>query len=612
MPFSAALRPTLGPRTLADEVGRSLSLLLLAAVLMTSVVGARLVWDGVRLRPEVQRSERAAMAVEAAHVDLVDMETGLRAYLASGQDAFLAPYRLAEQRVRADQAALVADAPRESTAAVVAFEVAQRRWIDGWATVAVSPDRPRPGDAAALSDFLVRGKVLFDDYRACERVLSDELRRDIAAARWTESRIISGSGFVVLGIGLVTVALVTRRRRRVRAELDEPMRELGDGVARLLDGRLVGPALTPRGPRDLQVLARGLNELTELLADKERASSVARAVAEEHARQTRLVLGVAREIAGSLNLRYVLEAAAEAASDIAHSRTVRLWLTAEGGAALLDLAFDTSYGRAGHGESAEMAFGVGPGGRAAKYGRPSHGEGPEIVDGAVVALPLIVGARVVGVLEAVAAPGADAGSDAGVVTALETLATHAAAAIESARLHETAQEQSLKDALTALPNRRLLDQTLSVEVERSIRHSRSLSVLFVDLDHFKSLNDRFGHAYGDTVLQQVATVLRDTLRTGDSAYRLGGEEFVVVLPETPQDAAVQVAERIRAAVSAPVSPHGRATVTTSVGVATLPEHGATPAALVAAADAALYRAKSLGRDQVAVAEQVAGLVPAPR
>ncbi|MDI6870426.1 MAG: diguanylate cyclase [Bacillota bacterium] len=188
---------------------------------------------------------------------------------------------------------------------------------------------------------------------------------------------------------------------------------------------------------------------------------------------------------------------------------------------------------------------------------------------------------------------------------LRTLAAHAAMAIENARLHEEAEEQSVRDALTGLYNVRRLQLRLAEELRRAERYRRELSFLMLDIDHFKRYNDTYGHLQGDRVLRRVADVVTQNVRTVDQVFRYGGEEICVLLPETPRLKAMLVAERIRIAVAA-CSFSGEdgqdlGRVTVSVGVASFPHDAATPQELIARADAALYRAKAQGRNQVAAA-----------
>jgi diguanylate cyclase (GGDEF)-like protein len=166
---------------------------------------------------------------------------------------------------------------------------------------------------------------------------------------------------------------------------------------------------------------------------------------------------------------------------------------------------------------------------------------------------------------------------------------------------------SVTDALTGLYNRRHLMGTLANEVQRSRRLRRTFSVLMADVDHFKPYNDTNGHLAGDAALVKVAEILRKATRGVDSVARYGGEEFLIMLLEAPLATAAIVGERIRARVASEPFEGGK--VTMSIGIAEYPSHGDTPEELIASADAAMYRAKSEGRDRVLVAS--GGIPPVP-
>ncbi|MFC6015092.1 diguanylate cyclase [Plantactinospora solaniradicis] len=217
----------------------------------------------------------------------------------------------------------------------------------------------------------------------------------------------------------------------------------------------------------------------------------------------------------------------------------------------------------------------------------------------------------VGVLALYDRLGSDEFDDADLVT-LGTFAGHAAVAVDNVRVHEEAQRLSLTDPLTGLWNYRYLKESVRREIERASRFGRMLSVLALDLDRFKEVNDTYGHAAGDAVLAEFAARIRGAMREVDLAFRQGGEEFVVLLPETDARGAATVAERLGAAVRetpiairprpgviAPV--RAQVSVTVSVGVAVYPDHAATGPQLLVAADEALYAAKAAGRDTYRVA-----------
>jgi diguanylate cyclase (GGDEF)-like protein len=163
------------------------------------------------------------------------------------------------------------------------------------------------------------------------------------------------------------------------------------------------------------------------------------------------------------------------------------------------------------------------------------------------------------------------------------------------------RQLATKDELTGLLNRREFDRILADEAERAVRFGHALSVLMIDVDHFKHVNDSHGHPVGDAVLQEVARRISSQVRTVDRLARFGGEEFAAVLVQSDRAAAVDVAERICRAVDmlpVPAGPELSLNVAVSVGVATMAADATTPAALVAAADKALYAAKAGGRNRV--------------
>ncbi|SCL61961.1 GGDEF domain-containing protein [Micromonospora chersina] len=207
-----------------------------------------------------------------------------------------------------------------------------------------------------------------------------------------------------------------------------------------------------------------------------------------------------------------------------------------------------------------------------------------------------------GVLALYDRPGADEFDDGDLVT-LRTFAGHAAVAVENVRVHEEAQRLSLTDPLTGLWNYRYLRESIRREVERANRFGRMLSVLALDLDRFKDVNDTWGHAAGDAVLIEFARRVRGEIREVDLAFRQGGEEFVVLLPETDARGATIVAERLGSVVrDQPVRVEGHngepiaVPVTVSIGIAVYPDHAAGGQQVLDAADDALYAAKAAGRD----------------
>lgn len=184
-----------------------------------------------------------------------------------------------------------------------------------------------------------------------------------------------------------------------------------------------------------------------------------------------------------------------------------------------------------------------------------------------------------------------------------TVAEQISLALANLRLQETLRGQSVRDALTGLFNRRYLEESLEREINRAQRSRKSLGVIMLDVDHFKRVNDTYGHEAGDAVLRELASLLQSSLRKGDLACRYGGEEFTLILPDASLEDAHQKAEHLRATAEQLAVHHGARTmaITLSLGVAAFPDHGGSGEVILQCADAALYRAKSEGRNRAVAA-----------
>jgi diguanylate cyclase (GGDEF)-like protein len=183
-------------------------------------------------------------------------------------------------------------------------------------------------------------------------------------------------------------------------------------------------------------------------------------------------------------------------------------------------------------------------------------------------------------------------------------ASQVALSLASLQLRETLREQSIRDPLTLLFNRRFLEESLERELQLAGRKKQSTAILFLDLDHFKRFNDTFGHDAGDLVLQSLADLFRNFFRTTDICCRYGGEEFAIILPESTSVDAATRADALRSEVKnlrLQYKKHPLGPLTVSVGVAAFPEHGSTSEELLKIADECLYESKARGRDVVTVA-----------
>ncbi len=216
-----------------------------------------------------------------------------------------------------------------------------------------------------------------------------------------------------------------------------------------------------------------------------------------------------------------------------------------------------------------------------------------------ICLPIIQSGSVGSVVQLLA-PGGDGPALQEKITLLRAYLREAAPVLEAKRLMDTLRESTLRDAMTGLHNRRFLEEYVDTMAATTARRDSSLSVMMLDLDYFKKVNDTYGHDVGDTILKSLAKVLQQNVRASDMVIRYGGEEFMVILQDTSRQAADAVAEKIRASVEA-MKLQVAGTVlqkTISIGIADYPEDGETMWQVIKYADVALYQAKEQGRNRV--------------
>ncbi len=221
-------------------------------------------------------------------------------------------------------------------------------------------------------------------------------------------------------------------------------------------------------------------------------------------------------------------------------------------------------------------------------------------------LPMTVGEEVVGTVVCGATGKGALSEDA--VRMLGVLAMQAAGAIERGRLFEKTERMATTDGLTGLNNHRTFQDLLDGHLAAARRYGRQVSLIICDVDHFKSVNDTYGHPVGDKVLKGVSRILRAEARDTDVVARYGGEEFAVILPETDTEGAKVIANRIREKIAANTvqTELGPLNVTISLGVSTFPAHGDEKQDVIDRADQALYGAKHGGRNRVVCADEVSG------
>ena len=418
---------------------------------------------------------------------------------------------------------------------------------------------------------------------------------------WTPA--LAGSGVLgpTLAILLPAVVLAGVIGWLLASTVVLPIGRAAD-VARAVAGGDLKQTLEPSGARELADLARALNlmsaTLDARLGELERSRDELR----------RSLSRMGQTLSSSLDLNRTLAAVVETAIDtLAADRGLLRLFTAER---------DALYVKVGRGVGRDLPrlpAGVGLAGHIARTGSalrlPADAEQAPAPDPGepqaphVLAVPMVGRGRVMGVLQLLRDDPQEPFSQDDLDT-LRSFAAQASVAVENVILHHEAQRLSVTDPLTGLWNFRYFQLQADRELESAARFERPLSLLIVDIDHFKDVNDRYGHQVGDDVLVEVGRRIQAATRVPDVVARYGGEEFVILLPGTDFDGAMATAERIRHAVGGQpvtvtaVGDVAPVNVSSSLGVATHPRHGETVAALLRSADAAMYTAKTRGRDRV--------------
>jgi diguanylate cyclase (GGDEF)-like protein len=594
--------------SLSERFGRAfgaVALLIAATLVLTGVCFAAVLGY---YEPSISTLLAGGDAVDGAHDGMLDEETGLRGYLDSGDQIFLGPYYLGRSEIAQGNAASVDLATISGlTGPMIDLRVAQQRWISEWATPALASGKAESG-ATQVEAFLLQGKALFDAYRATDNAVNTIVDADIGGEQEAEHDLV----LVMLGLVAMALAITTvvarRQSRRLRAAVVEPIDDLVMTMRRVGSGDLTARP-TSSGPPELREVAAELTRMTDTLAEERSRIVSMEADARSQAARLGLIVSVGREISGSLSLRYVAEAVTKAALTIGGFSAARMWLIDDARRELT--VVHTAGDHAGSTDDREtVQLGEGLIGRAGQFGRTLSTQSigdlatEYTVDMSVaaMALPMIVGARIVGVLELTS--GLPIRLDASKLDVVHSLTGQAASAVEAARFHQRADELSHTDVLTRLPNRRRLEVDLAAEVARSTRYNRPVAFIMLDVDHFKSVNDVHGHQAGDEILSEFQSAFNASLRETDTAYRYGGEEFCVILRETDGEAAAVVAERLRGVIAQRFAGlDGSPMVTASLGIAVMPDDAADAASLVAAADRAMYQAKASGRNLVMRAER---------
>ena len=439
-----------------------------------------------------------------------------------------------------------------------------------------------------------------------EPALRTEVAQVFLNATWFLTLFVLTLGATVV---LAVRVFVSRRIARLAAIMKRA--EDGDLVVRAPDlGRdeLGGLALAFN-----RMLAR-LTDLKAIEIDTQRDLERARtdlelkAELENRVAELQILYDLARTIASSLDLNEVLQRVTTVVPvKLQVAKFSVMLLNADGKLEVLK-AHPPNVGSEG------LTFSIGEGvcGRAAELRRSWYvadlekddlfkvrGEGLK-ERGCLLAVPMVRGDELLGVLNFERPRKSDFGPEE--MEFFAAVADQVGLAVQNARLHEQTVALSITDPLTGVPNRRHLFQQLDAEIARAGRFDTPLTMLMIDIDHFKHLNDAAGPSAGDDVLRRVCQLLKQNLRKVDTLARYGGEEFVVLLPQISRAESLEVAEKLRRSIAEGNLEHGKTQpggkVTISVGLATLPLDATEQTRLVDCADSALYASKRGGRDKV--------------
>jgi diguanylate cyclase (GGDEF)-like protein len=561
-----------------------------------------------------RQATQVLLDTQAVLAGLRDAETGQRGFLLTGDERYLEPFDAAADtacELRIFKAAGLGEPPALGPLVAQLSGICREKIAELHETVRL---RRQQGLAAALALVTTdRGKVLMDRARVIaaqmQGIEAAEIGRQDADVSREQNLLLIALGGGSLGL----TALILINGRYLVRSLRRPVATIEAGIRRIADGDL-GVEVAIVGNNELSGLARAYNAMTGELraerANRERAEAQAataasslRARSEELERRTRAI-GLVGEMANrllasgderefvevvELYAPQLLPKTRGALYSISNSRThvrrIGAWGDAAGSAP--DFAPEDCWairrGRphvVGSLSSDIVCRHVEPG-SAANYR----------------CMPLVAQGETVGLLHIEEDTAESALGEHERQILNETIA----GSLVNIRLRDSLRNQSIRDPLTGLFNRRYLDESFELEFARVKRSGQPLGVIMADVDHFKRFNDSFGHEAGDAVLKQFAEILRRSARSGDIICRFGGEEFVMVLPGSESAVARQVADRIRRDVAAcefTQNGRGLGKVTVSLGIADYPAAGRSPAALMAAADQALYAAKAAGRNQV--------------
>jgi diguanylate cyclase (GGDEF)-like protein len=549
-------------------------------------------WAAKHNEKDIARSAQCVAYSEGILRNCTEMFMVVRAYIRTRQEPNLPPYRQAAAEASAALSRLrdLEEEDPQHAAAVQSVTAEIKDWELKWANPAI--DAVRQNKDADPNDTIARGEEGLTDIRQALLGLANAEREGYLEQMRGAELTMRHMLFMGLGLaGLLAMVLIFLTRGVSRL-IEEPIRQLIEASELVSQGNF-RPKLPPQVDNEFGALSRSFSNMTRVMReDREEMEALNRFA--DRVSQCRAETEVYKEIIHSLRDRFhprqiiiftcnrgesFLEAKATM-TDLPPEQ--RAWPT-------IDDMHDCKAVRTGRSFKIDDVTDEPP--------CPSHFALP--TEGSYFCGPLIAGGNIIGSVRL------ECGKEFWTQERsqlLESYLSGAASALSNLRMLETMKQQATIDPLTGLNNRRSLDELAKHLIARSKRKEETFGIIILDLDHFKSFNDQYGHEVGDRILKVFSRTITAATRETNIAARVGGEEFVVLLPDTDKEAAMLVAERIRVAVARMVIPlsNDKTTlnVTVSAGVSAFPAHGETLEEVVQAADKALYESKRNGRNRV--------------
>ncbi len=563
-------------------------LLVAAFLLLSSTLDAR-----------VQATERAAqtrarlVSVTRIMQHVVDLETGLRGYVITGEPRFLEPYNAAQVALPQELAVLERAEHAETPGRI-------RALIGRWQSEVAAPELLARRDSAAAAAALVktgRGKKILDSIRAEVGAYTTEQTQNLQSLEAVASAQLRRLRLTLVGVGSVALFASVLATLFSAYQLSSSFGRFTVAARRLSAGE-TGVQVEPRGSAEIQQLAGAFNHMSGALALAQQQS---RAHADELASRNDWMarlgefgdwMQAARSLEEGARIleRALPELLPGTRGTLLHhnaSRNLLLPLATWGGEAGAATPPDGCW-------ALRRGEVVSPG---ADRLAPACLGGP---GGSYTCVPLFSHGETLGIMRV--RPAADGTELSAEVRALlPGIVRQVSLALAGLRLQDRLLQQSIRDPLTGLFNRRRLEDELAAQTAHASASGQPLSLIALDVDHFKRLNDTFGHDAGDAALVRLSAALRDLAPPGSTPARPGGEEFSLLLPGHDLAVASALAERLRAEIAGWSLTHAGISLgqlTVSLGVAGYAAPLSTPAALVRAADEALYSAKRQGRNRV--------------